>query len=69
MPEVFTKENAKIKTSLARSGENNPRAKLKKENVIEIRRLFEKENKTIKEIHETFPQVSKDTSYRTWKNI
>ena len=61
MPEVFSEENARIKTSLAHSGEKNHNAKLKKEDVIEIRRLFEKENKTLKEIHEAFPQVSKYT--------
>lgn len=40
-PEVFTKENKHIHSGYSKSGELNGRAKLKKEDVIEIRRLHE----------------------------
>lgn len=74
MPEVFSKENRRIMTSNSRSGEKNPKAKLKKEDVIEIRRLYKEERKTPREINKLFPQVSKSTIqdiiiYRSWRNI
>ena len=58
MPEVFTKENKKLHSSLSQRGESNGKAKLKEEEVIEIRRLF-KEGKTREDILEIFPKLKR----------
>ena len=73
MPEVFSKENKKQHSSLSHSGEKNPAAKLKVEDVKNIRKLHN-EGKKNKEISVLYPQVSLYTisdiiRYKTWKNI
>lgn len=74
MPEVFTKENKHFQSSISRSGEQNGRAKLTKEDVLNIRKWFESKEKTRKEIQQLFPQVTSSSinniiNYKTWKNI
>ena len=73
MPEVFTSENRKKHSSLARSGSNNGRAKLKEQDVLDIRKKHE-EGFSNSEIYKLYPQVT-PTSIRdiingkTWKNL
>lgn len=73
MPEVFTKENKKIHSSLKRSGSNNSHSVLTIEDVKKIRQLH-LEGKTNKELYQLFSQVSQATirdiiNYKTWKNV
>lgn len=74
MPEVFTKERKHFQSSISHSGEQNGRAKLTKEDVLNIRALREKYKKTNSEIYKMYPQVSPVSiryilNYKTWKNI
>ena len=74
MPEVFSVENKNKHLSLSHGGEHNPKAKLKQQDVQQIRKLWEKEHKTLQEIHSNFPIVSLDTirdiiNYKTWKKL
>lgn len=74
MPEVFTKERKHFQSSVSHSGEQNGRAKLTKEDVLNIRALREKYKKTNSEIYKMYPQVSPVSiryilNYKTWKNI
>lgn len=73
MPEVFTKENRKKHSSKSKAGERNGRAKLTKEDVINIRRLHS-EGKTNSELYALYPQVSPTsirgiTNNKTWKDL
>lgn len=73
-PEVFTPERKHYQSMLSHSGENNGRAKLKKEDVLSIRYLFKSNQKTRAELQEKYSYVSKTTinnviNYKTWKNI
>lgn len=73
-PEVFTEKNKRVRTSIAHSGEKNSNSKLKKKDVIEIRKLFNEKSLSKKEINKLYPQVSYSTivdiiNYKTWKNI
>ena len=61
-------------SSKANKGENNGRAKLTENDVREIRKLYEVDKKTIKEISDIFKQVSNKTIRRicnreTWKDV
>ena len=73
MPEVFTEENRKRHSKIGRAGERNGRAKLKEEDVLNIRKLHS-EGIPNKEIYNLYPQVT-TTSIRdiinnkTWKNL
>ena len=58
MPEVFTEKNKKVHSSLSQRGESNGRAKLKEQDVIEIRRLF-KQGSTREEILEKFKNLKR----------
>ena len=74
MPEVFTDENRHFQSSIMHSGENNGRAKLTKEEVIQMRYDFEHGIKTRKEIQQEHPNVTTTSindvlRYKTWKNI
>lgn len=74
MPEVFTKEKKHYYSSLSHSGDKNGRAKLKKEDIIEMRKMFESGEKTRKEIQQMYNIVATATinnilSYKTWKNL
>ena len=69
--DVYTDEN-KAKHKPDRSGENNGRAKLTKEDVIKIRELSKILSNS--EIYKLYPQVSSTSirniiNYKTWKNI
>ena len=71
MPEVFTPENKHFQASFSHSGEKNGRAKLTREDVEDIRTMFETENKGRAEICKKYPQVSRNAindilAYRTW---
>ena len=73
MPEVFTPENKKLHSKIARSGEKNGRAKLTKEQVIDIRAKA-KEGMSNSEIYKLYPQVTPVSirdiiNRKTWKNI
>jgi hypothetical protein len=73
MPEVFTSENKHFQASLSHSGEDNGRAKLKKEDVIKIRELHNNGH-TNSDIYKMYPQVSSTSirniiNYKTWKNL
>lgn len=75
-PEVFTEENKQKHTQFRIcSGEKNGRAKLKKEEVIQMRKDFESKKKTRKEIQDQYKDRVSSTSinnilrYATWKNI
>lgn len=73
MPEVFTPENKKIHSSLGKSGEKNGRAKLKIEDIKNIRALHEKGIPN-SEIYVLYPQVTKTSirdiiNRKTWKNV
>ena len=75
--EYLIKTNSKTRqeySSIANSGENNNKAKLKKEDVLNIRDLFDNQQKTITEISKLYPSVNYNTIRRickreTWKNI
>lgn len=73
-PEIFTLENKKKHSQLnSHQGENNGRAKLTKEDVIQIRKLNQ-ENVSNSEIYKLYPQVSPTSirnviNYKTWVNI
>ena len=73
MPEVFTLENKKIHSGLAKMGEKNGRAKLTTEDVLKIRQLH-KDGVSNSEIYKLYPKVT-PTSIRsvingtTWKNL
>lgn len=75
-PEVFSEENKKKHTSNAakkRTGENNGRAKLNKEQVINIRKLA-KQGFTVQDIHQKYDFVTITTiknilNFKTWKNV
>lgn len=73
MPEVFTEENKKKHASLARQGEKNGRAKLTKEDVLNIRRLHD-EGISNSKLYKIYSQVT-PTSIRdiinkkTWKSL
>lgn len=74
MPEVFTEENKHYHSGLAKSGELNGRAKLTKQDVIEIRRLHEEEKISNQELYKLYPQVSTTSirniiNYKTWINL
>lgn len=74
MPEVFTPENKHYHSGLTKSGELNGRAKLTKQDVIEIRRLHEEENIPNQELYKLYPQVSTTSirniiNYKTWNNL
>lgn len=74
MPEVFTPENKHYQSSISHSGENNGRSKLKKEDVLKIRHLYEKENISKEELYKMYPQVTSTSirniiNYKTWTNI
>ena len=74
MPEVFTEENKKIHSKHSKSGELNGRAKLTKQDVIEIRRLHEEEKLSNQELYKLYPQVSTVSirnviNYKTWNNL
>ena len=74
MPEVFTEENKKIHSKHSKSGELNGRAKLTKQDVIEIRRLHEEEKLSNQELYKLYPQVSTASirnviNYKTWNNL
>lgn len=74
MPEIFTRENKHFQSVSSHSGENNGRAKLTKEDVVNMRKWFESGEKTRKEIQASFPHVSTATinsilRYASWKNI
>ena len=74
MPEVFTEENKKIHSKHSKSGELNGRAKLTKQDVIEIRRLHEEEKLSNQELYKRYSQVSTTSirniiNYKTWNNL
>lgn len=73
MPEVFTEENKHYHSSIIRSGELNGRSKLKKEDVLKIRRLHD-EGISNKELYAMYPQVTPTSirdiiNFKTWKNV
>lgn len=61
MPEVFTPENKHFQASFSHSGEKNGRAKLTRENVEDIRRMYRIEKIDKKEICKKYPQVTRTT--------
>lgn len=73
MPEVFTAENRKKHSSLAKTGEKNGRSKLKEIDVLNIRKLHN-DGINNSDIYKLYPQVT-PTSIRdvingkTWKNL
>ena len=73
MPEVFTTENRKKHSSLAKTGEKNGRSKLKEADVLNIRKLHN-DGINNSDIYKLYPQVT-PTSIRdvingkTWKNL
>ena len=74
MPEVFTEENKKKHSKLKNSGSNNGHAKLTKDDIIKIRKLYENECIPAKEIYKLYPQVTSATirniiNYKTWNNL
>lgn len=74
MPEVFTEENKKLHSKHSKSGELNGRAKLTRQDVIEIRRLHEQEKISNQELYKLYPQVSTTSirnviNYKTWNNL
>ena len=73
MPEVFTEENRKLHSRLAKNNKPNGRAVLQEEDVLEIRRLH-KEGVTNSEIYKAYPHVSSSSIRRiingeTWKYL
>ena len=73
MPEVFTEENRKLHSHLAKYNKPNGRAVLQEEDVLEIRRLH-KEGVTNSEIYKAYPHVSSSSIRRiingeTWKYL
>jgi hypothetical protein len=73
MPEVFTPENKHFQASFSHSGEDNGRAKLKREDVIKIRELHNN-GYTNSDIYKMYPQVSSTSirniiNYKTWKTL
>lgn len=73
MPEVFTPELKKAHSSLSHSGENNSKAKLKKEDVIKIRELYRNKIKTqsalAKEYQVSVGTINNIVNYKTWRNL
>ena len=73
MPEVFTSELKKAHSTLSHSGENNSKAKLKKEDVINIRESYRNKIKTqsalAKEYKVSVGTINNIVNYRTWKNL
>lgn len=74
MPEVFTEENKKLHSSLARRGQKNGNAKLTIEDIKNIRNEYENKKINLKELYSHYPLVSHTTirdiiNYKTWKNI
>lgn len=73
MPEVFTSELKKAHSTLSHSGENNSKAKLKKEDVISIRESYRNKIKTqsalAKEYKVSVGTINNIVNYRTWKNL
>lgn len=73
MPEIFDKGNKHIHSQKSRTGEKNGRAKLKEEDVINIRKIYS-EGTSLKEIYGLYSQVT-PTSIRdiingkTWKHL
>lgn len=72
-PEVFTEKNRVIHASLGRAGEKNGRAKLKVEDVKNIRKLHN-DGVSNSEIYVLYPQVTKTSirdiiNNKTWKNV
>lgn len=63
----------KTKMSIKKIGEFNNKAKLNKEDVIKIRKLYTEENKTQRDIAKLFniqhACVYKIVNYKTWKHI
>lgn len=73
MPEVFTEDNKKKHSSLARAGANNGRAKLTEDDVRKIRQLHN-EGVPNKELYALYPQVSTTSirdiiNFKTWKKV
>ena len=73
MPEVFTDEMRHYHSSLGKQGQRNSKAKLIKEDVINIRNLH-KQNVPNKQIYAMYPQVSTTTirsiiNGTTWKSL
>ena len=73
MPEVFTDEMRHYHSSLGKQGQRNSKAKLTKEDVINIRNLH-KQNVPNKQIYAMYPQVSTTTirsiiNGTTWKSL
>lgn len=74
MPEVFTEENRKFHSGLSKSGELNGKSKLTSDQVKDIRKKWEEENYTRKQLYNLYPQVNPTTirkiiNYETWKNL
>ena len=73
MPEVFTKENRHLHSSMSKQGTLNGRAKLNEDDVRKIRQLW-KDGISRKELYEMYPQVNPTTirgviNNKTWKNL
>lgn len=73
MPEVFTEENKHLHSGFSKSGALNGRAKLTKEDVLKIRKMWNN-GTTRAELYELYPQVSATTirgviNKKTWKNL
>ena len=58
MPEVLTKENLLIQSSIARRGDKNGRALITDEEAVDMREMF-KSGKTRKEILQKYPQYNR----------
>lgn len=73
MPEVFTPELKKLHSALSHSGENNGRAKLTKEKVLELRKRYKEEkisyNQLAKEYNVSPNTIMLAIQGKTWKNI
>lgn len=73
MPEVFTKANKKLHSSLCKSGSRNGRAKLTAEDVKQLRLLYQK-GTPLNELYEMFPFVTPNSiryaiHYKTWTKL
>lgn len=74
MPEVFSKDIKRQRYSKIFGGENSPRAKITEDDVIKIRKMYNENRQTIKQISKLYPQISYSSvfdiiHYRSWKNI